>query len=875
MAHTTPTVRPAQNGFLLNFSRVAGMQANAIAIEGPAWLEWLEQNRAFRFESPEGSFSARREQRPGGWYWYASRRVQGRLHTVYLGRSHELHAQRLIEVARELATRGEPPVSHVQTSASTELHVPEHTLLLTKLNIPKQRTNLLPRPHLVAHLEQCRHHKLTLISTPAGFGKTTLLGEWLRLTSMPMAWLSLDTQDNDPVRFWRYILAALEQHLPALSASIVPLLRQPGSSTLQGALVMLLNELATLSEDVCLVLDDYHEIQTPEIHQSLTFLLEYLPAHVHLLIASRTAPPLPLARLRADDELLELPVTSLRFTEDETLTLLRQTTSLPAETTKALAERTEGWIAGLQLAIFSLRSHADSAQFIASFTGRSRHIVDYLTSEVLKRLPTDQFTFLTRTSVLSRLNASLCDTVLSQQTSQAMLEQLEQSQLFLFPLDDERQWYHYHQLFAAVLRQRLTEQEPELISELQRRAATWCAANNLPDEAIEYALAARDIATVVRLLERSAEPLIRAGESSTIRSWLDALPEQLLRSNPLLSCYYAFLLLIHSQFTAVEARLQDAEHAIELAHLPEQDPATRRLRAMIDAARSTVAINLGDTTATILYAQRALDRLEEHDLSLRGVVLHNLGEAWEDSNNLDAAIQAYHQAIAINYRGGNIFVTVTALGSLARLEARQGRIQQASETCHRALLLARTRPDRPDILLPSAGKPMLLLGELLYAQHDLASALTHTLRGIELARVWTHQGHMIEGHLLLARIYQARGETVAAHDAIQIAQRLVDEASANERRQRNNKLAALATEVASARKALASPTPSLPVGQELSERELAILRLLANGLSNREIAEQLILTPGTVKWYTHEIYSKLGTHSRTRAIAEARRLHIL
>ena len=345
MAHTTPIVRHRGEGFALNLPISSGEEVFHLPVGVPAWYDWLEQNRAFRFESPSGSFSARREQRPGGWYWYASRRLQGKLHIAYLGRSREIDAARLTQIGRQLT--GERMLIGTQELSAPEAAsvfntAAENMLLLTKLSCPRPRTDLLPRPHLVTCLEQCRYHTLTLLSTPAGFGKTTLLGEWLRQTILPVSWLSLDEQDNDPIRFWRYILAALGQLRPSLNAAVTPLLRQPGSSTLQVALITLLNELAILPQELCLVLDDYHLIREPEIHRSLAFLLEHLPAQFHLLLASRSEPPLPLSGLRATNEMLELRETKLRFTEQEALTFLRQTTNLSMEAMKLLARAHRG-----------------------------------------------------------------------------------------------------------------------------------------------------------------------------------------------------------------------------------------------------------------------------------------------------------------------------------------------------------------------------------------------------------------------------------------------------------------------------------------------------------------------------------------------------
>ena len=541
-------------------------------------------------------------------------------------------------------------------------------ILATKLYIPPSRPGVVPRPRLIEWLnEELRQYqgfgrKLTLISAPAGFGKTTLVSEWLQQSKVPAAWLSLDEGDKDPTRFLVYLVAAL-QTMPIaegtnIGAGVLAVLQSSSlpqePSGRESILTSLLNEITLIRDNFALVLDDYHVIEAKAVDQILTFLIEHLPPQMHLVITTREDPQLPLARYRARGQLTELRAADLRFIPSETTTFLNHVMGLDlsAEEVIALETRTEGWIAGLQLAALSMRGREDVAGFISAFTGDNRYIVDYLVEEVLQRQPERVRSFLLQTSILDRLNGPLCDAVCSigtgssvgtvvtdQEDGREMLEALERSNLFVVPLDDQRQWYRYHHLFADVLQARLMKERPDAeggglrhrISILHQRASEWYEQNDFPADAIRHALAAEDFERVADLLELAWPATFRGFQPATRLGWVKALPDQLIRVRPVLSVAYAWTLLDGGKVEAAEARLRDAEWwlgtASDLAALPTTDmierphpegsrPAPnmvvvneeefRSLPASIASARAYHAQALGDISSTVTYARRAL-----------------------------------------------------------------------------------------------------------------------------------------------------------------------------------------------------------------------------------------------------------------------------
>src|SRR6266581_1005796 len=410
-------------------------------------------------------------------------------------------------------------------------------LLATKLHVPRPQPGFVPRPRLAAALDEGLARQLVLVCAPAGSGKTVLLADWVGRDGRLVAWLSLDAADNDPARFWRHVVAALDRVRPGIAERAGSLLGPPAPPSFEGLVTALVNELAAQpgEDEVLLVVDDYHLIEAQLVHASLEFLVEHLPPGLDMVVASRADPPLPLPRLRAGGRLAELRAVDLRFTAEEAAALLREATGgeLPGEAVAALAARTEGWAAGLQLAALSLRGQADPAGFVAAFSGSHRYILDYLTEEVLDRQGEQVRTFLLETSLLERLSGGLCDAVTGRDGSQAMLERVERANLFLVPLDEVRGWWRYHHLFAGLLRARLQQQQPGRVAALHRNAAAWCEQHGLAGDAVRHALAAGDAAWAARLIEQHFDAAYHwHSEGATIRRWVSALPADLARSRP-------------------------------------------------------------------------------------------------------------------------------------------------------------------------------------------------------------------------------------------------------------------------------------------------------------------------------------------------------
>src|SRR5437588_5915645 len=523
-------------------------QDQELTVGTPAWFAWLATASTFSFASEEGLFTARHErssQQRGGRYWKAYRKQHGKLSSHYLGKSEVLTLERLQAAARSLAkpSASIPPAREafvaVPPAHSTAQRAPGDpftTLLSTKLHTPRLRAQLISRPQLTEHLQAGIQGSLTLISAPAGFGKTTLLAQWREALRIPVAWLSLETQDNEPVRFFSYLVAALQTLDPGIGTSALELLQTPQPAALESVLTLLTNDLSSgQTEDFALVLDDYHLITAEPIHRCVTSLVEHLPPRMHLVLATRADPPLPLARLRAGGQLSEMRAADLRFATEETSTFLQSVMrlELSPQEIDLVQSRTEGWIAGLQFAALSLRGRAPShvSTYLASFTGSHRFVLDYLSEEVLAQQPAEVQAFLLHTSILDRLSGPLCEAVTEQGGGQAMLEVLERANLFVVSLDDERGWYRYHHLFAEVLRSHLLQAEPALVPELHRRASRWFEQHELTVEAVQHALAAHDLERVAYLIEQSALSLALRGQVHMVLGWLNALSEEVVRAH--------------------------------------------------------------------------------------------------------------------------------------------------------------------------------------------------------------------------------------------------------------------------------------------------------------------------------------------------------
>ena len=661
-------------------------------------------------------------------------------------------------------------------------------LLTTKLYLPPIRPNLVPRARLTTQVDEGLTRPLTLIATPAGFGKTTLIAEWAagRGREFPLAWLSLDDDDNDPTRFLTYLIAALQTLKAGIGERALALLQSLQPQPPKAILTTLINDLSSIPTPFALVLDDYHAITTQVIHDAIAFLLDHLPAQMHLIITSRADPPLALARLRVRNLLTEIRADDLRFTLDEVAAFLNQTMeqNLSAADVAALADRTEGWIAGLQLAALSLGGHADVTNFIAAFAGSHRYVVDYLTEEALQRLPESVQSFLSHTSILDRMCGSLCDAVTGESGSQAVLENLERTNMFTIRLDDAHRWYRYHHLFAEMLRNRLRQASPDRVRDLHRRASAWYEGHGLGAEAVRHALAGRDFERAARLVDESANATWVRGEVTTLRGWLEALPETLVSTHPRLSLLYAWSLLLSGQAGAVEPLLQEIDRRLEgTVQEPTEAPAIigsagssptlteiRGWRGEVAAIRARIARLHDDLPRSIELCRTALEYLPPQDLALRGVVALNLGIAYRHSGDVVAAAQMLAEAGAISEPGGNLVATLAALGQLGDLEVEHGRLRQAARTYRHALDKAGGRGEKP---VPTAAWAAVGLGEVMRQRNELDAAAHHTLEGLELAKQWGNADGLAWAHMHAARLKAAQGKAGEAGDALLEAEQVV------------------------------------------------------------------------------------------------------
>jgi len=655
-------------------------------------------------------------------------------------------------------------------------------LVTTKVRVPRTRPELVPRPRLRETLVRYEGRRLILVSAPAGFGKTTLLSEWLEDRSgdgRPVAWLSLEEADNDPARFLAYLVSALQSALgEEIGEGVLASLRLPEFPPVESVVGVLINELADVQrEEVTIVLDDYHVIHSGPIHEATTFLLEHLPEDVHLVISGRADPPLPLAKLRARDQMTEIRAAELRFTTEEATAFLKGVMGLvlSAADVAALEEVTEGWIAALQLAALSMRDREDLSGFVESFSGSNRHVLDFLAEEVLERQPEGVRGFLLDTSVLERMSAPLCDALTGRDDGQEMLERLERENLFVVALDEERRWYRYHRLFADFLKARLERESLERIKELHRQAAGWYEWNGWTSEAVEHALAAGDVEWASQLVEYNALAFVLRGEGATMDRWLSALPTGVVRARPRLSLARAIWALISGRVDEVEPLLTDAERAADdQPHEPPVEEADSRLAnfpGTIAQLRAELARQRGDAESAMQFAQRALAHAGEGDRYLRFLSRWNIAVATLMQGRLGVAEQALAELVRDPWATGpNHFFAVRACYTLGQAQCGQGRLRAALETYRQGLELAVEAGRLP---MPTAGMPHVGLAEILCEQNNLDGALEHATEGVVLCRQLGYAQQSVTSLSVLAWIRQARGDQAGALEAIGEAERLV------------------------------------------------------------------------------------------------------
>jgi LuxR family maltose regulon positive regulatory protein len=865
-------------------------------------------------------------------------------------------------------------------------------LLATKLYIPPGRKDHVPRPRLTQTLDQGwqQNKKLTLVSAAAGYGKTTLVTAWLHSLAVKTAWLSLDEGDNDPARFLAYLIAALGQIDERVGANTRLMLQSPQPLPPELVLTSLINEIAVVSAPFVLALDDYHVIQAMPVHRQLEFLVEHQTPQMHLVLITREDPPLPLARLRARGQMVEIRQADLRFSPPECTDFLGRIIGLElsSDDIAALERRTEGWVAGLQLAALSMQGCDDLPGFIQAFSGSSYYVLEYLISEVFERQPAEEQAFLLKTSILDRLCGSLCDAVAGRSGSAALLDRLEHANLFLIPLDQSRTWYRYHRLFAELLRQRLRSSAILAEPELHRLASQWFAAEGLLAEAIQHALAAADWDGAAALISRNAEDMLRNGELVTLLGWIKALPDEGICQHPQLCLDYGWALSLTGQLDAADLYLRRAEAAAQ-----GDD-------ALLGTVLVGLAYNLrvrGEAQQAIDVALRARQLLPPEDQLSHSLVALTLGLSYLNIGNLPAAEQVFLQVDQAAQQSQNHYARMTALTYLGIIQAVYGRLHRAAELCRQVIQLGGQSP--------TVAPAHIELGALFYEWNDLETAARHLEIGIQQSERMGNILIQSDGYRTLAILQQARGDYQGALATIQQADQLAESRQASPANRALNatfrvrlalaqgdlptaqvwaaqasspadaaqstarleltpaRLLLAQGEKAAASAALAhiyaaaseyawgaglieiralqslaaetpaqalnflsqalalaqpegyirtfvdqgepmrallerlkaqggelkryiqallaafegaeKPSPAQPPVDRLSERELDVLRLMAQGLSNGEIAARLVISLGTVKSHVHSIIDKLAVRSRTQAVARAQELKLL
>jgi LuxR family maltose regulon positive regulatory protein len=865
-------------------------------------------------------------------------------------------------------------------------------LLATKLYIPSVRKNLVPRRRLIQMLNDAWQQEinLALVSASAGYGKTTLVTEWVQGLQTKSAWLSLDEADNDPVWFLTYLLAALQQIDRSIGEKTRPMLQSPQPLPPEVVLTALVNEIAIIPTPFILVLDDYHLIQTLHIHRQLDFLVEHQPPQMHLVIITREDPPLPLARLRARGQMAEIRQNDLRFLPEECADFLRRVMglNLTADDITALERRTEGWIVGLQLAAVSMQGRDDLSNFVEAFTGSSHYVLDYLIEEVFERQPAEEQDFLLKTSILDRLSGPLCDAVVNRMGSRDLLDHLEHANLFIVPLDQSRTWYRYHHLFAELLRQRLHATDSLSEHKLHGLASQWFASEGFIPEAIHHALEASDWDRAAALISDTTVPMLRSGELITLLSWLKALSNEVIFTRPELCQNYGWALTLTGQLDTANIYLQEAENIA-------RDNET--LLGPILVARAYHLRVCGDVPQAIDYARRALSILPQTDALSRGLAALTLGLAYWNIGDFQESERAFLEVDRAAQQSGNHYARMTALTYQGNIQAVFGHLHRAAELCRQVIQLGGQSPP--------VAPAHIGMATLFYEWNQLDSAIEEAQIGIEQSQRTGNPLILCDGYRILAIIHQSRDDPGAALSILKKADQLVDSHQVSPLARL--RIAACHVQIALAQNNLISaqfwaekiieptgaslfdpcvgltPVRILLAGQEktraaerlnelydtacqkgcgtgmvevrllqamaadtptdalhflqdalkmaqpegfirtfvdqgepmkallersksqggelkeyilillsafgetgrvsitqtlvepLSERELDVLRLLEQGMSNGEIAQRLVVTIGTVKSHVHSIIDKLGVSSRTQAVAQARVLKLL
>ncbi len=686
---------------------------------------------------------------------------------------------------------------------------------------------------------------------------------------MPAGWVSLDADDNNPVRFLSYLVAALETVESDLGGNASILLQNPEPIPIQNILTALLNDISAYAHDFVLALDDYHLIENPAIHQSLWYIIEHMPATMHLALLTRADPSLPLPRLRAQGQLMEIRAEHLRFTRSEIAAYLQQVMvlALSTEQIESLETRSEGWIAGLQLAALSMqgREPANLSRFISDFTGGHHYIVDYLVEEVLNRQPNPKQEFLLQTSILERLSGALCDALTGRRDGQKLLEGFENDNLFLTALDDERYWYRYHRLFADVLRNRLEREHRDMIPALHQLASEWFEREGYSNEAWKHAISAHDLARAARIVENNAMHMLQQGNLTTLLEWMAPL-ETLVPERPWLGIYQAWALLLTGQFEPLERLLEGSERLLNPG-AGTLSGEQRQMSGHICAIRAYSAAMQQQTQIAIDLATQALGLLSEQDYPVRCVVTFVLGGIHFMRKDLALAMEAMKAASWDGERAGNIHLAISALNALGNLLHMQGDLAEAERTYERALKLGTGSGGRP---LPITASIHSALAEMYLSRNNLEHARQLATTSVALARQWGNPDSLTGSYLALAHVAHIEGDSAEAQQALDEAKHLAA----------THRLTPGFEERIAAYEALIyKGRPDRTIRgyliEALTDRELEVLNRLAKGASNPEIAAELVIALGTVKAHTSSIYRKLDVRGRTEAVIRAGELGLL
>lgn len=737
-------------------------------------------------------------------------------------------------------------------------------LLATKLHIPAMAGQLVHRTALLDALSQSCRSRLILLSAPVGWGKTTLLSQWALGADKDQrfGWLSLDASDNDPVWFWMYVIAALQKISPGVGTRAVELLTM-GADPIQVVLPNLLNDLDAVARPIVLILDDYHMVVNRAIHEQVAFAVGRMPANLHVVLATRSDPLLPLARLRANGELVEMRSDDLRFGVGEAGQLLNDVLGLDLteEDVRLLHRRTEGWAAGLYLAALSLSGRAQAAAFIRTFAGDNRHIVDYLMAEVLDRQSPRIRSFLLRTSVMRRFNGALCDAVLQSSGSVSLLEEMERENLFLVPLDMSRHWYRYHHLFGELLRAELHRSEPELVPGLHRRAAKWFAAEGLVDEALRHLVAAGDVAESADLIVEDWANELAGGGLSTVSGWLDLLPESTVRGDPRLGAIRAWVALNVGRFEEARMWIEAVEAALAAGGASQGS-----MRDQLVALREVYAFKTGDVATALDVARQATTLRFDEAPPVRSAARVTYGAALYFSGNVDEARTELRCAVELTERIGDRRHRVYALGYLALIAAESGQLADAERLIRRATGVGPDSSGTQNFIDVAVS---MAVSVVLYASGEWAAAANAAQLAVGLARKGAGILEVAKALMVRAKILNDFGDLETAAESRSEAGALLRQCPDNVAVQPMIGVTGPGRHVA-----VAARNDEL-ITEDLTSKELEVLRLLATRLSRRDIGQRLYVSLNTVKTHQRAIYRKLGVDNRNSAVARGRELGLL